>query len=163
MNALFFNDDTMHKICEDGGDFNFIYQLPQIVYSTFISFIIDNIINCLALTQDDILSIKKDKKIDNIVQKAKDVIRALYIQFILFFIISLIFITLFWYYLGCFCAVYKNTQYHLIKDTLISYGTGNLYSVAISLFPGILRIYSLSDKFKNTRILYIISKLIAQF
>ena len=163
VNALFFNDETMHKICEDGGDFNFIYQLPQIAYSTIISFIIDNIINSLALTQNDILSIKKEKKIDNAIQKAKVVIKALYIQFIFFFIISFIFILLFWYYLGCFCAVYKNTQYHLIKDTLISYGTGNLYPVAISLFPGIFRIYSLADKFKSRRIFYKISKLIAQF
>ena len=163
VNALFFNDDTMHKICEDGGDFNFIYQLPQIAYSTIISFIIDNIINSLALTQNDILSIKKEKKIDNAIQKAKVVIKALYIQFIFFFIISFIFILLFWYYLGCFCAVYKNTQYHLIKDTLISYGTGNLYPVAISLFPGIFRIYALADKFKSRRIFYKISKLIAQF
>ena len=33
INALFFSDDTMHKIYEDKGSFNFVYQLPQIVYS----------------------------------------------------------------------------------------------------------------------------------
>ena len=30
VNALFFNDDTIHQILEDEGKFNFIYQLPQI-------------------------------------------------------------------------------------------------------------------------------------
>ena len=39
VNALFFNDDTMHQIYEDEGDFNFIYQLPQIIYSTLLSFL----------------------------------------------------------------------------------------------------------------------------
>ena len=34
VNALFFNDNTMHKIYEDQGSFNFIYQLPQIIYSS---------------------------------------------------------------------------------------------------------------------------------
>ena len=30
VNALFFNDNTMHKIYEDQGSFNFIYQLPKL-------------------------------------------------------------------------------------------------------------------------------------
>ena len=33
INALFFSDDTMHKIYEDKGKFNIIYQLPHIVNS----------------------------------------------------------------------------------------------------------------------------------
>ena len=37
INALFFNDDTMHKIYEDKGKFEFLYQLPQIIYSSIIS------------------------------------------------------------------------------------------------------------------------------
>ena len=28
INALFFTDDTMHKIYQDKGKFNFLYQLP---------------------------------------------------------------------------------------------------------------------------------------
>ena len=39
VNALFFKDDTMHKIYLARGYFNFIYQLPQIIYSAVISFI----------------------------------------------------------------------------------------------------------------------------
>ena len=45
INALFFNDSTMHKIYEDNGKFNLIYQLSQIIYSSIISFIITAIIN----------------------------------------------------------------------------------------------------------------------
>ena len=40
VNAFFFNDSTLHQIYEDGGDFNYIYQIPQILYSLIISFII---------------------------------------------------------------------------------------------------------------------------
>ena len=32
VNALFFTDETMGKINTDGGYFNFIYNLPQIIY-----------------------------------------------------------------------------------------------------------------------------------
>ena len=44
INALFFTDDTMHKIYEDKGKFNFLYQIPQILYSTLISRVIHSFI-----------------------------------------------------------------------------------------------------------------------
>ena len=49
INALFFNDDTLHRIYMDEGAFNFIYQIPQIIYSSIISVVIDIIIKYLAL------------------------------------------------------------------------------------------------------------------
>ena len=57
-----------------------------------------------------------------------------------------------------FSAVYKKTQYHLIKDTLISFGLSFIYPFGIYLLPGILRIPALSRK-KNKKIyLYKCSK-----
>ena len=40
INALFFNKATLHKIYEDQGKYNFIYQIPNILYSTIISYFI---------------------------------------------------------------------------------------------------------------------------
>ena len=40
INALFFNDNTMHQIILDKGEYNFSYQLPQILYSSIISIFI---------------------------------------------------------------------------------------------------------------------------
>ena len=45
-----------------------------------------------------------------------------------------------------FCAIYRNTQSHLITDTLISFVLSLLYPLIIYLLPGIFRIRSLSDK-----------------
>ena len=61
INTLFFNDNTMHKIYEDKGEFNFLYQLPQIILSTSISKIINSIIKALSLTQDNIVQLKNIK------------------------------------------------------------------------------------------------------
>ena len=44
VNALFFSDETMHKIYQDKGEYNFLYQIPQIIYSTLISRFIDTLI-----------------------------------------------------------------------------------------------------------------------
>ena len=51
---------------------------------------------------------------------------------------------LFWYYLTCFNAIYKNTQIYLIKNTFISFGLSLIKK--FSIFPGILRIYSLKKE-----------------
>ena len=59
-----------------------------------------------------------------------------------------------------FCAIYKNTQLHLIKDTLISFGLSFIYPFGINLLPGLFRIPSLSDKKGNRKYLYIISKIL---
>ena len=66
----------------------------------------------------------------------------------------------FWYYVGCFCAVYKNTQIHLIKDTLISFSTSLLYPLVLYLLPGIFRIKALKNKEGNKETMYKIIKII---
>ena len=57
VNALFFTDNTMHKIYTDEGVFNFLYQIPQIVYSFIISTIIDFLITFFSLSEDNILDL----------------------------------------------------------------------------------------------------------
>ena len=160
MNALFFNDNTMHKIYEDKGKFQFIYQLPQIICSSIISIIFNTLLKLLALSEIDILILKSKKENKDINKKEEDLNKKLQIKFMLYFIISTILLLLFWYYLSMFCAIYKNTQLHLIKDTLISFGLSLIYPFGIYLLPGFFRIPSLSDKKGNRKYLYAISKIL---
>ena len=143
INALFFNDDTMHKIYEDKGKFNFLYQIPQIMYSTLISKFIDGFIRKLALSQDNIVELKQEKDKAKLNKKYIRTKRILKKKFIAFFLISFIILMFFWYYLICFCGIYVNTQMHLIKDSGFSLFTGLLIPFAMYLIPGIFRISSL--------------------
>ena len=169
INALFFNDNTMHKIYEDKGEFQFISQLPQIIFSSLISIVLETLLNLLALSEDDIISLKSEKenigKIESIdIDKKEKVInKKIKIKLAFYFIVSTVLLLFFWYYLSMFCAVYKNTQIHLIKDTLISFGVSLLYPFFICLLPGIFRIPSLANKKRNRRYLYIISKILQFF
>ena len=158
VNALFFNDSTMHKIYEDKGVFKFIYHLPKIIYSTIISSIISIIVKPFSLSEKNILAIKKEENIGNSENKLTRLLKCLSIKFILYFIISLFFLILFWYYLACFCAVYRNTQYYLIKDTLISFALSMLYPFGLNLLPGIFRMNSLKNN--DREIMYKISLII---
>ena len=163
INTLFFNDDTMHKIKEDKGKFNFLYQLPQIFYSTLISKIIDTVIKILALSQDDIVELKKEKEKKKLYYKYKSLIRKLKIKFSLFFIIAFFILIFFWFYITCFCGIYVNTQTHLIKDSVISFLTGLLYPFGLYLIPGIFRIFALRAEKQNRKCLFKISSFIESF
>ena len=114
----------------------------------------------LSLSEKDILKIKSIKKGKNFDKKVEEIRKYVYIKFILFFIISFIFLFIFWFHLSCFCAVYHNTQIHLIKDTLISFSLSLLYPFGYYLIPGILRIPSLRSKKKNKECIYKFSILI---
>ena len=158
INALFFNDETMHKIYQDKGKFNILYQIPQILYSTLISRFIDSFIRNLALSQDIIIELKEEnekmKIIRNLDKKKQKLFRTLKIKFILFFIFSFIVLLFLWYYIICFCGIYINSQMHLIKDSLISLITASLIPFGLFLIPGILRICSLRVEKPNRKLLY---------
>ena len=159
VNAMFFSDDTIHKQYEDKGKYNFVYQLPKILYLTIISVITNMLLKKLSLSQNDILKIKHNVDINKAKEQSKKVQKCLKLKFILFIIFGFLLLFFFWYYLSCFCSVFANTQIPLIKDTIISYIMSMLYPFVLNLLPGFLRIPALK---KNSRkILYIISKIIA--
>ena len=158
VNALFFNDSTMHKIYVDEGKFNFIYQIPKIIYSSLISTVIHIIISKLSLTEKDVLKLKEEKDITKL--KIEKISKCLKIKFILLFSLEFLFLLFFWYYISCFCAVYKNTQVHLFNDSLTSFGLSLIYPFAICLIPGTIRIPSLRDETKNLECAYKFSKIL---
>ena len=146
----------MHKIYEDNGNFNFIYQIPQILYSSIISGIIGCIIKSLSLSQKIIIRLKQEKgnNIKMLNKKKNSTLKLLKINFSIFFILSFIILLFCWYYISCFCGVYVNTQVHLIKDTIISFCCGLIYPFIICLIPGIFRICSLRARNKDKICLY---------
>ena len=159
INGFFFSDDTMHKLYEDNGEFDIIYQIPQIFYSSIVSSIANILLKKLSLSENNILEFKKETE-TKIKKKSKKIEKCLKVKLIIFFIISLILMSFFWYFISCFCAVYRNTQIILLKDTLISFGVSMLYPFILSLIPGLFRIPALRAKNKNYECLYKISNLI---
>ena len=143
INTLFFNDSTMHKIYTDSGKYNLLFQIPQIFYSSFISALIG-------------ITINKGEKL-------RKLLRCVKIKFVFLFVLEFLFLILFWYYIACFCAVYRNTQSHLIKDTSISFCTSLLYPFGLCLLPGIFRIPSLRNRNHNGECLYKFSKILQLF
>ena len=156
INALFFTDNTMHKIYIDSGSFDFSYQLPQIIYSSIISNIINFIIEYLSLSENTIISIKSKINLhgkNHIINKMK-------IKFCFFFVITFILLLIFLFYVLCFCCIYQNTQIHLIKDSLLSFAFSSILPFFLCLIPGIFRFLALNSKKSNKSYLYKLSQML---
>ena len=92
VNALFFSDSSIHKIYYNEGKYDFIYQIPKIIYSTIISSAINLLMKTLSLTEKNIISLKDkitNNKLEHYIYNLK---KCLKIKFFLFFIISYIFL-----------------------------------------------------------------------
>ena len=154
-NGFFFTDESMHNVYINKGGFDIIYQISNIIYSSIIPSIINTILRYLSLSERNFLILKKEKNVRDCYQKSKSIERCLRLKFIIFFIISFVIMLFFWYFITCFCAVFKNTQIILIEDTLISFGISMLYPFGINLLPGLFRIPAL--KKRNKKCLYKLS------
>ena len=152
----------MHKIYIDSGSFNLYYQLPQIIYSSLISGIINTLIKFLSLSSKTVTQIKA-MKINEKDNSDKNIINKMKIKFGFFFAISFILLLGFWYYISCFCTVYENTQIHLIKDSVISFGLSLIYPFFINLIPCLFRIPALKAKKGDKECLYKFSNILAIF
>ena len=158
INGLFFNDDTMHNVYENKGLFDVSYQLPLIIYSSFISMFLGSLVQMLGLSNDAIIDFKQSKEINNINERGEKIIKKIKIKFIFYFILSFLLLFCFCYYISMFDAVYRNTQFLLLEDTLIGFGLSLVTPFVLYLIPGMFRIPALRAP-QNKRYLYNFSKL----
>ena len=101
---------------------------------------------------------KQEISIKHLIKKAEEIKKWIFMKSIYYFVSSSVLLLFFWYYLSCFSAIYKNTQLHLIKDTLISFALSLVYPFEIYLLPGIFRISSLRKN--NRKFMYRISSIL---
>ena len=147
INTFFFNEETMHQIYEDKGKFNLSYQMRQIIYSTLISITINILLNYLALTDKTIIDLKRET--ENIQEKTIKTKKCISIRFKLYFILCFTLNLFYWYFQSCFCNIFRNTQIHILKDTIISYLLSVLYPLGLALIPTILRYIALKKENRN--------------
>ena len=161
INGFFFTDETMHQIYEDSGMANYMKQLTSIIYSSIIPAIINVILKKVSLSENDILTLKNQKDMKKAIEMEKKLKKYMKIKFSIFFILSYLLLFFFWYFISCFCGIYKNTQKVLIIDTIISFTISMIYPFGINLLPGIFRIPALRAKNNDKKCIYQISTYIA--
>ena len=117
----------------------------------------------MVLTEKGILKLKINKTSKNIIKEGKNLWKEIRIKFVLYFVISSILLIFFWYYISMFNAVLRNSQFYLIKDTLISFALILLYPFIIYLISASFRIIALSDNKKSRKYFYTLSQMLQIF
>ena len=145
MNVFFFSDDSMHKVYLNYGKYNFIQQIPQIIYSTIFLNVVEVIICYLSLTDKHIYQIKAIKNHKNNKVLIFNILKCIKIKLIGFFAFTSVFFFFYWYTIACFCAVYQNTQIIFIKDCISSFLTSLTTPFIIYFLTSVLRLISLKD------------------
>ena len=120
----------MHLLYKEEGKYNILYNCPQIIAQDlamiFFSFLFESLINY----QENFIKLKNN--LNNIIfhEEYKNMLSKKRISF---YIIILIINIFGWYYISCFCVVYKNTQKYILLDFLYAI-LFNLISSIISCF-----------------------------
>jgi len=133
MNVFFFADETMNKLYLSYGEYDFVQQIPQIVYSKLTSIILETFLCYLSLTDKHYYQIKALTKSDKV--EIFKIIKCTRIKLVIFFVFTFIIFLFYLYLVTAFCAVYENTEIVYIKDSLSSFAFGLLLSLIIYLLP----------------------------
>ena len=161
MNVFFFSDESMHKIFLSYGKYDFIQQIPQIIYSTIISNLIELFLCYLTMTDKHFYEMKKKKNMTK--EQINRIFCCIKIKLIIFYVFSIIFFAFYFYIITGFCSIYKNTQIIYIKDSIFSFVIELLIPFPLYLFPCIIRIIALKSVKKNLKYLYKLSDIIPFF
>ena len=159
-NCFFYNDSSMHKVYINYGAYDFLSQIPQMIYSMIISEIFDILIKSLALPEADIYELKKAKDETESKELYKKILKKIKIKFGIFFAVTFLILCFSWYFISAFCAVYPNTQMAFIKDSFGSFITSLIYPFGLYLIPAVLRITILRSKGQNNECLFKISNVL---
>ena len=159
-NTLFYTDSTMSHYYHNKGVIDILYSLPKTIFSSIFCAIITFLLKFLSLSQKNVQAIKEEKDRNKAQQLSSKFLKCIKIKVSVFYIILFILLIVFWYYVSAFCVVYKNTQKHLLKDTLMSFCFSMLYPFAICFITACFRIWGLTSK---TKCLYTTSKILQMF
>ena len=162
-NSFFFSDDSMHKLFLSYGKYDFVQQIPQMVYSIILSQIIEIFLCFLSLTDKYIYHLKSNLKNGKYNKNLKMIVNIIQIKLVCFFFFTFLFLAFYWYVISVFCAVYRNTQLIFIKDSIYSFCIGLIYPLFFYFISAIFRICSLRDEKKNSECLYKFSDFIPLF
>ena len=121
LNALFFADETVHKLYTQHGKYNFGQNLPHIIYSLLITHILEILLCYLTMTDIHIYEIKNMKKGEQTPENIFEILKKIKIKLIVFFSFTGLLFIFYWYCVSAFCAVYQKTQGFFILNSFFSF------------------------------------------
>ena len=124
-NCFFYTDNYISDVYHRNGVIGFFSDLPKVIYSILLSFLVNTILKVLSYYKDNLIKIVFEENDFKIYwEKANKVLNNFYYRINIFIIISFAFELFFLYYCTAFCAVYPNNQklllFSFFQDLLIN-------------------------------------------
>lgn len=157
VNAWFLNDSIINKIYKHPKKYSLSISLPIIIFSVIISYVAGYFLKMLSFTENSIIEIKNQRTMQLSKNLKEKILKQIKIKIIIFYSLNFILLVFIWYYLSCFGVAFRNTQYILFWNTLISMLITLIFPFIFFLVLGILRIQSLKNNNEN---IYKISQLL---
>jgi hypothetical protein len=154
LNALFYSEDIISKKYNKKGKVNLIefikMEINIIVYSSVVGMVFLYGIKCIFSSRRRLDSLIKREKDPEIFRKeAIKCVNKMKKEFIVFIIITFCLQILFWYYLSCFCNVYKNTQLDWLKSSLFTIFIIEIFPFFLVLLIAIFRFIGMKYKLQS--------------
>ena len=124
-NCFFYTDEYISDVYHRNAVISFFSDLPKVIYSILVSFIINTLLKALSYYKDDLITIVfEENDFDIYWEKSKKILNNFYYRLNLFIIIVFILQLFFLYYCTAFCAIYPNNQkvllFSIFQDFLIN-------------------------------------------
>ena len=91
LNVFFFTDESMHKLFLNYGKYDIFQQIPQIIYTTIASNLIEVFLCFLSLTDTAMYQIKRPKNNDKKIINEIKIIKCVKLKLLSFYLFTLIF------------------------------------------------------------------------
>ena len=149
INTFFFTDKVIHEYYEKEGSETYtnsiINHISSIIISTIIASIIKSIMLLLTFTDVDVIQIK-DTSVMPREEKTNRALIKVTSKSTLFFIINFVVMSLCWIYVGTFGIVFKNTQFYLLLNGVVSFCGVLILPLFYCLISSTLRMVALNGK-----------------
>jgi surface protein len=163
LNVFFFTDESMHKIYINYGKYDIFQQIPQAIYTTIITNLIEVFLCFLSLTDTVMYRIKRLRNSKKKIRNEIKIVKCMKLKIFIFYLFTLIIFFIDWYIVITFCEVYPNTQIIYIKDCIISFVISLFLPFILYFFPSALRICALRGIKKGSKCIYKLSDIIPFF
>ena len=158
--ALFFNDSIMRELYIFRGNTNAAVHIPNIILSSICCLIMSLIVRFISLSERDIMRVAREKNPEQRIGLSEQTKLKLKVKIIILFVVSILLISLCWYYVAAFCAIFKNSQGHYFTNVLFSFIICNIWPCVTSLIAPIFRLKSLKE---DGKCMYKFSQIISYF
>ena len=163
INVFFFTDESMHKIYITYGKYDIFQQIPQAIYVTIITNLIEVFLCFLSLTDTAMYQIKKLRNSYKKIKIEIKIIKCMKLKLFIFYLFTFIIFFFYWYIVTTFCEVYPNTQMTYIKDCIFSFIFSLFLPFVLYIFPAAVRICALRGGKKGSKCIFKLSDVIPFF